>query len=304
MRQLPPDMERRISLGAEHLGEAGRAVANLIISQPAEAALLTAGRLAEMLGVSESTVVRFAQAIGYAGFPALRRDLQDQVRQYLNQTGRIAAMPSLSRGASAARRSLEMDAENLRDTLERLDPAQMKAAVAMLVEARRVYVIGMRSVFGLADTLVFHLQHILDHPILVDPARGVRLDQMAGIGRSDVLLAMSFPRYSRIVEGALRIARRYEARTIVVTDSGLSPLAALADIYFSTPTRSGFFGNSLTGAMGILNALLSELLVVNRRKVLRSFKARGNFDLRIADIPIDGDEHSFIAPTRSRSPKR
>lgn len=266
-------------------------MAQLILSEPAEVALLTAARVADRLQISESTVVRFAQAIGYAGYPALRRALQEHVRQSLTQMGRMAVTPATS--GSAARRSLDQDAENLRGLAESLDPAAMAQAVARITGARRVHVIGVRSVFGLADMLAFHLRHLVEQPVLLDPARGLRLDQMVGIGPQDVLIALSFPRYSRVVEGALRIARRHGAKTIVVTDGPLSPLAALADTLFTLGTRSLFFGNSLTAAMALVNALLSELLVVNRRHSLRSFREQEAFDRAVADILIDGDEDSL-----------
>ncbi|MBR0650823.1 MurR/RpiR family transcriptional regulator [Roseomonas terrae] len=290
MHRLSPDLERRIAAAAERLGERGRAVAALILEQPAEVALLTATKVAERLGISESTVVRFAQAVGFAGYPALRKEVQDQVRQYLSQLGRVAGTPTPRKRGHAARESLRHDSETLRLLAETLPTTDIEGAVGLITGARRVYVIGVRSVFGLADMLAFHLRHLVNQPILLDPARGTRLDQMIGIGPKDAIIALSFPRYSRMVEGALRIARQHGARSLVITDGPLSPLAPLADILFTTGTRSAFFGNSLTGAMALVNALLSELMVVERQRTVRSFRERDAFAAAIRHIPIDGDE--------------
>ncbi|WP_431281404.1 MurR/RpiR family transcriptional regulator [Humitalea sp. 24SJ18S-53] len=292
IRHLSPEMVRRITLGAEKLGDRGRAVASLLLSNPAEVALLTATKVAERLQVSESTVVRFAQAIGYTGYPDLRRDLQEHVRQYLSQIGRMEVTPA-TRGQGVAQASLERDLDNLRSTMEQLDQTQMRAAVRMLGEARRVYVFGVRSVFGLADMLAFHLRHLVEQPIMIDPARGMRLDQLAGTGRRDVLIAMSFPRYSRIVHGALQIVREQGGRTVVFTDSPLSPLATLADALFTVSTKSTYFGNSLVGASAIVNALLSELLSANKARSMKSFKDYERFISDVRHIGIDGDEDSL-----------
>lgn len=286
-------MIRRITAGSEHMGERGRAVAELILAQPAKVALLTASKIAQRANVSESTVVRFAQALGYKGYPGLRRDLQEHVRQYLDHIGRMNFTPAPTRETSVAKRSLMHDLHSVEAAIESLSQDDIDTAVKLIGSSRRVYVIGMRSVFGLADMFAFHLRHLVDQPMLIDPAHGGRLDQLAGISSLDLVIAISFPRYSRMVYAALQIAEQQDAKRIVITDSALSPLAPLANVLFPVACQSAFFSNSMMGAMAIVNALLSELSVAHARRAKASFKAYDAFLQATRTLTIDGDENSL-----------
>lgn len=187
------DVMERIRQASASLGAGARAVAELILSHPEEVALLPAAQVAARLGLSRSTVVRFAAAIGYDGYPALRRALQDQMRRHLAPAQRLTRYAEDPTRQTPAAQSFADDLDDVAATERGLAAADLAQAVTLISGARRAFVVGLRSSFVIAYTLYHHLQQTLGTVTLIDPARGEALDRLSPLGRGDVLVAIGFP---------------------------------------------------------------------------------------------------------------
>ncbi len=258
----------RIRQSAARLGEGGRRVAELVLTHPEEVALLPAAKVAERLGLSESTVVRFAAAIGYDSYPALRRELQDHMRRYVAPSQRLAQFAEDPTRRTPAGQSFLDDLADVAATEHDLMPAAFAEAVQLISTARRTFVIGLRSSFVLAYTLYHHLNQTLGTVRLVDPARGESLDRLVGLKAEDVLVAIGFPRYTRLTVSAAAYAASEGARVITITDGPLSPLARHADVLLCARSSNKSFANSNVGALALANALISEITVANRQRAV------------------------------------
>lgn len=282
------DVIERIRQAADMLGGGGRSVAELILSQPEEVALLPAAQVAARLGISESTVVRFATAIGYDGYPALRRELQDRMRRHLAPAQRLARFAEDPTRRTPAAQSFADDLDDVAMTERGLAAADLTAAVELISAAKRTYVIGMRSSFVVAYTLYHHLRQTLGTLHLVDPARGEALDGLASLRADDVMVAIGFPRYTRLTVRAARFAAAEGAKVIAITDGPLSPLARSATVLLAARSSNKNFANSNVGALALANALIAEITVRNRKRAVPAL-ARLEKMLGVGAVLADGD---------------
>ena len=286
--ESPGDVMERIRQASATLGGGGRSVAELILSHPEEVALLPAAQVATRLGLSESTVVRFATAIGYDGYPALRRELQDRMRRHLAPAQRLTRYADDPTRRTPAAQSFADDLADVATTERGLTPADLAAAVDLISAARRTFVVGLRSSFVVAYTLYHHLRQTLGTVHLVDPARGESLDGLASLGRDDVLVAIGFPRYTRLTVRAARFAAEEGAKVISITDGPLSPLARHAAVLLAARSSNKNFANSNVGALALANALIAEITVKNRRRSVSAL-ARMEKMLAVGAVLADGD---------------
>lgn len=282
------DVIERIRQAAPGLGGAGRSVAELILSHPEEVALLPAAQVAARLGISESTVVRFATAIGYDGYPALRRGLQDRMRRHLAPAQRLARFAEDPTRRTPAAQSFADDLDDVAMTERNLQGADLAAAVELISGARSTYVVGMRSSFVVAYTLYHHLRQTLGTLHLVDPARGEALDGLSSLGAGDVVVVIGFPRYTRLTVLAARFAVTEGAKVIAITDSPLSPLARSATVLLTARSSNKSFANSNVGALALANALIAEITVRNRKRAVPAL-ARLEKMLGIGAVLTDDD---------------
>ncbi|MGE0717385.1 MAG: MurR/RpiR family transcriptional regulator [Alphaproteobacteria bacterium] len=285
------DVIERIRHAAPRLGGGGRSVAELILSHPEEVALLPAARVAARLGVSESTVVRFATTIGYDGYPALRRELQERMRRHLApalRLTRFAEDTDTTRRTPAAQ-SFTDDLADVAATERGLAAADLAAAVRLVAAARRTFVIGLRSSFVVAYTLYHHLNQTLGTVRLVDPARGEALDRLAGLRPGDVLVAIGFPRYTRLTVRAAAFAAAEGAKVIAISDGPLSPLARHATVLLAARSSNKSFANSNVGALALANALIAEITVAKRRRAVPAL-ARLEKILDVGEVLADGED--------------
>ncbi|MCC7276438.1 MAG: MurR/RpiR family transcriptional regulator [Alphaproteobacteria bacterium] len=262
------DLSERIRQASARLGEGGRSVAELVLAHPEEVALLPAAQVAARLGLSESTVVRFAATIGYDGYPALRRALQERMRRHLAPAERLAQYAEDRSRRTPAAQSFADDRADVAATERDLAPADLAAAVRLIAAARRTYIVGLRSSFVVAYTLYHHLNPTLGTVRLVDPARGEALDRLASLRPADALVAIAFPRYTRLTVRAAAFAAAEGAKVIAVTDGPLSPLARHATVLLAARSSNQNFANSNVGALALANALIAEITVRNRRRAV------------------------------------
>lgn len=261
----------RLNLCGRPLSKGHRRIAEYIAQHYAQAMFMTAAALGAECGISESTVVRFATAMGYEGYPELREALASLVRQRLTSEQRFAIASNLSEDAVLST-VLHNDQQNIRKTVEALSQADFDEVVSRLLGARRIYVMGLRSAAPLAQFLYLYLHQILDEVVLVQNTLGDVFEEIARIGNQDVLIGISFPRYSsRTVEG-MRFARQNGAQVIGLTDGEMSPLREVSDVCLCACTDMASFVDSLAAPMSVINALIVSVGLRRREELSAHFK--------------------------------
>lgn len=261
----------RLNLCGRPLSKGHRRIAEYIAQHYAQAMFMTAAALGAECGISESTVVRFATAMGYEGYPELREALASLVRQRLTSEQRFAIASNLSESAVLST-VLHNDQQNIRKTVEALSQADFDDVVGRLLGARRIYVMGLRSAAPLAQFLYLYLHQILDEVVLVQNTLGDVFEEIARIGNRDVLIGISFPRYStRTLEG-MRFARQNGAQVIGLTDGEMSPLREVSDVCLCACTDMASFVDSLAAPMSVINALIVSVGLRRREELSAHFK--------------------------------
>lgn len=254
-------------LGAENrrFSKSHRSIARYIAENYDKAAYMTAGKLGRTVGVSESTVVRFAMELGYDGYPEMRKALQEAVRNRLTSVQRIAASRELMDGQSVLKSVVSADMDKLRVTLEGMEQESFDRAVDRIMEARNLYILGMRSSSALASFMGFYLNYLMDNVRVINDSKGGEVyEQMLRISAEDVLFCISFPRYTSNSLSAARFAKEHGARIIALTDNHASPFAKLADTVLYAKSDMVSFLDSLVAPMSVINAII--IAIASRRQ--------------------------------------
>ena len=241
-----------------------RLIANYILERYDKAAYLTAAKLGAIVGVSESTVVRFALELGYDGYPDFQHSLQEIIRNRLTSFQRIEVTNNLIGDGNVLDKVLLSDAEKIRRTMEEIDHASFEEAVDRIVSAKRIYIIGVRSSSSLAGFLNFNFRMIFDNVKFVQTTSGSEMfEQIMRIGEGDVMIAISFPRYSKRIINAVEYARSKNANVVALTDSKISPIAQFANQLLIAQSDMASFVDSLVAPLSIINAII---VAVSRKK--------------------------------------
>jgi DNA-binding MurR/RpiR family transcriptional regulator len=234
-----------------------RAIATYLLENYDKVAYMTASKLGGIVGVSESTVVRFAIELGFDGYPDMQRSLQELIRMRLTSVQRMDVTDLLIGDGDVLDKVLSSDIEKLRYTLECVDRAAFDAATDALIRAKHIYIMGVRSSSVLARFLNFNLRMIFDDVKLVQTTSGSEMfEQIHHIGEGDVLVAISFPRYSKRIIKAVEYAKGVGAQVISITDSDRSPIAPLADQLLIARSDMVSFVDSLVAPLSIINAMI------------------------------------------------
>lgn len=238
-------------------------IANYIIDSYDKAAFMTASRLGKTVGVSESTVVRFAVELGFDGYPSMQKTLQALVRTKLTSVQRIEVSNSRIAG-DVAGAVLQADIEALRRTGELLDRAQMEKCVDAILRARRIYIVGVRSSAAIAVFLNFHLRSAFDNVQLITSASTSEMfEQMIHVTHEDVVLGISLPRYSVRTVKLLQYARARGATTAAITDKPDAPAGRVSDCVLVAKSDMVSVVDSLVAPMSVVNALIA---MISRRQ--------------------------------------
>lgn len=234
-----------------------RRIAAYITENYEKAAFMTAGKLGQSAGVSESTVVRFASDIGYEGYPEMRRAMQELVKNRLTTVQRIEVAKGMITGPDVPESVLNSDISKIRHTLEELDRGAFENAAKTICRARTIYIVGVRSSAVLSGFMGFYLNQLFpDVRVISQSAFSEIYEQILHIGPEDVLVAISFPRYSRRTIMAMRYARDKGAKVVGITDSESSLVAQLADIRLYARSDMVSFLDSLVAPLSLINALV------------------------------------------------
>ena len=268
--QNTQDMIQRLNLSGSRLSKSHRRIAEYILQHYDKAVFMTAAKLGEMVNVSESTVVRFA-ALGYEGYPELQQALQELVRHRLTATQRFEMSSDISQ-EEVLSTVLKADMQNIRSTIDGIDNAAFLRAVQVISGARRIYILGLRSAAPLAQFAGYYLHYIFDDVRVVAAGSTDVFEAISRIEASDVLLGISFPRYSSRTIEAMSFARSRHAQVIGLTDGPMSPLHEVADICLSMRTDMASFVDSMAAPMSVINALIVALGIQNREALNARFK--------------------------------
>ncbi len=234
-----------------------REIAKYITENYDKAAFMTACRLGEAVGVSESTVVRFASELGYDGYPGMRKAMQDMVRNRLTAVQRIEVAKSQIEHENILEAVFSADMEKLQTTREEIDKESFNRAVEAILSAGTIYILGMRSSSSLANFMGFYLNQMLENVRLVhDTAVREVYEQVFRIREGDVFIGISYPRYSAKTIKAMHFAKSTGATVIGITDGESSPFVGLADIILFAKSDMVSFLDSLVAPMSLINALI------------------------------------------------
>lgn len=232
-------------------------VARFILDNYDRAAFMTAARLGETASVSESTVVRFAAQLGYEGYPEMQKALQELIRGRLTSIQRIQASSDQMAGPDIVGRVMQRDMNSIHNVIERLDRDEFDRVVNKLLTARHIYILGVRSSSFLAGYLNFYLHLIFENVTLVQSsAAGEIYEQLVHIGEGDVLVSISFPRYSKMAIHAVEFAKKRGAEVVAITDSPVSPMYRMATASLLVAGDMISFVDSMAAPLSLLNALI------------------------------------------------
>ena len=233
-----------------------RKIAEYISKNYDKAAYMTASKLGNIVNVSESTVVRFANELGYDGYPEMQKAMQDFIRTKLTSFQRIEVTNKLIGDGDLLEKVLTSDIEKIKHTCEQIDRNSFNQAVNAIVNARRIYIIGVRSSATLAAFLDHNFNMIFEDVRMLRATSGSEMfEHLFTIGPEDVLIAISFPRYSKNISNAVEFAKNAGANIIALTDTVNSPIAAGADQLLLAQSDMASFVDSLVAPLSILNAI-------------------------------------------------
>lgn len=249
-------------------------IADFILEHYDKASYLTAARLGECVGVSESTVVRFAYELGFDGYPMLQRALREATKNKLTAVQRIEVSLDRLKGSDVFTKVLQNDIEHIRQTIEETASSSFEAAVDSIVRAKNIYIMGIRSSAALASFMGYYFKlMMLNVQIVQTGSRSELYEQLLRIGSDDLLIGISFPRYSKQTVTALAYAHEKGADSIAITDSIDSPAASYAKNVLLARSDMISFVDSLVAPLSLINALIVAVSTRNYNAVSESFKA-------------------------------
>ena len=238
------------------LSKGQKLIAKYILNNYDKVAFMTACKLGETVGVSESTVVRFATTLGYSGYPKLQDALQELIKNKLTTVQRVDMVQEFNDDSAILKNILKSDIDNIKDTLDCIDEKHFEEAANKLLKARKIYILGMRSSFTIAQYLGFYLDIILDNVHIIRTDMGDAFEQTVKMNKDDVLIAISFPRYSKKSYQIVEHAKEKGAHIIAITDSKFAPVASLAKDVLLVKSNMASFVDSLVPAFSVANALI------------------------------------------------
>jgi DNA-binding MurR/RpiR family transcriptional regulator len=242
------------------LSKGQRRIADFVLRDYDKAAEMTASALGAEVGVSESTVVRFAIEMGCEGYPQFQQRLRDTVRVSLTSVQRVNAANHRMEEDEVLDHILLADAEKIKSTLETIDRDAFARAVDMILEAKNIYILGMRSSVVLAEFMDYYFGLLFDNVHLIRPASSSEIfEHLMKLHEDDVLVAFSFPRYTSGIVNATEYAARTGAGVIAITDNLSSPIVPHATVSLIAKSEMASFVDSLVAPLSIINALIVDI---------------------------------------------
>lgn len=261
---MSKDILAAIQAGMSGFSKGQKLIANFILGSYDKAAFMTASKLGKTVNVSESTVVRFAAELGYDGYPAMQKALQEMIRNKLTSIQRIEVSNDRIGNQDILSMVMHSDMEKLRMTMEEVNRSEFDCSVDAIISARRIYILGVRSASAIVSFLGFYFNLIFENVVVVHTTSVSEIfEQILRVGEGDVVIGASFPRYSRRTIKAMQFAHDRGATVVAITDSEASPLTAIADYSLLAKSDMASFVDSLVAPLSLVNALI---VAVGRRK--------------------------------------
>lgn len=267
------DLMRLIQSRFPRLSKGQKLIAEYILKNYDKAAFMTAAKLGISVGVSESTVVRFANELGFSGYPKLQKALQELIKNKLTTVQRLELSNDYISEGYALKGVLKADIENIRSTLEKINYNTFEDVVNKIFEAERIYIIGLRSSTALAEFLGFYLNIILQNVKIVGYGMSDIFEQMINVGEGDLVIGIGFPRYASRTIDALAFAQDRGASVVAITDSLLSPLAAKSDYSLIAQSNMASFVDSLVAPLSVINALIIAVGMREKKSITDTFNS-------------------------------
>lgn len=241
----------------ESLSKGHKKVAEYILSHYDEAIYMSAAMIGGITDVSESTVVRFAKLLGYQGYKEFLKELARVVKTQLNSLQRLGISNLLLPEDDIIDRVLSHDADSVKKSIQEISSEQFEEVVSAIVSAEGIYVMGFRSSFSLANFLSYYLSMMFKNvKLITGSSTGEMFEQIRAVGKGDILIGISFPRYSKSTVRAINYAKKRNAKVIAITDSSISPIAIQADYLLTAKSEIVSFVDSLVAPLSVINALL------------------------------------------------
>lgn len=265
------DLLNRINNKYSKMSKGQKLIATYITDNYDKAVFLTAAKIGEIVGVSESTVVRFAMSLGYKGYPEFQEDLAELVQNKLHTTHRMEVTYGKASQSEILQNVLESDANRVKSTLEKIDHNAFDLAVDTILGAKNIYIIGIRSCAPLASFLSFYLNMMFDNVKLLQTNSASEIfEQMLRIGEDDVIIGISFPRYSMRVLKSLEFANNRNAKVITITDSIHSPMNLYSSCNLIADSDMASVVDSLVAPLSVINALIVALCMKKQKEVAKT----------------------------------
>ena len=247
-------------------------IARYITEAYDNAAFMTANRLGKTVGVSESTVVRFAVDLGFDGYPSMQKAMQEMVLNRLTSVQRLEVASDRIGDQDVVSMVLHSDMEKLRQTEEMIDRGEFRAAVNAILKAKRVYILGVRSVAPLANFLGYYLNYMFNNVHIISGfSAGEMFEKIVGVNSEDVIVAFSFPRYSASTTKGAKYCRSAGATVIGITDSKLSPLGQCSDHVLVAKSDMVSLVDSLVAPLSLVNALIVSVASRREKELSQTF---------------------------------
>ncbi len=257
----------------DKLSKGHKAIARFVIENYDKAAYMNVEQLSDVTGVSEATVVRFSAELGYDKYQKFQHAVWEYAKSKLTSVQRMELTYSRLNTENILSDVLNTDIENIRTTLASIDQAEFEKIVDVIYRSKRVYIVGLRSASYLAGLLGFYLNLVFNNVTVVSSVSASEIfEQLYRIEPGDVVIGISFPRYSKRTINALRYAKAKGVTVIGITDGALSPIKVNADYALLTRSDSKSFVDSLIAPLSVINALIVALALKNKDKVSKNFE--------------------------------
>jgi DNA-binding MurR/RpiR family transcriptional regulator len=271
------DLIKRIKVHYNQLSKGQKLLADYITNHYEKAVFLTAAKLGTIVGVSESTVVRFANELGYDGYPKLQRALEELVKNKLTSIQRVNVTSDRIDKDQILKHVLHADMEKIKVTLEELDNDQFNTAIDYIMEAKTIYIVGVRSSASLAGFLGFYFNLMFDNVKLIHTnSVSEMFEQIHRISDEDVMIGISFPRYSKRTLKAMEYAKSRKGKVLTITDSPISPMVQFSDVSLVARSEMVSFVDSLVAPLSLINAIIVALSMRKKDTIVESLERLEN----------------------------
>ncbi|MBF8984487.1 MurR/RpiR family transcriptional regulator [Lutibacter sp. B2] len=271
MSEKKTDLTKNIQKNFSRLSKGQKLIAQFIINEYDKAAFMTASKLGNKVGVSESTVVRFANALGYEGYPQLQKDLQELIKTKLTTVQRLEMSKDYKNEGAVLKKVLKADIDNIRTMMDEIGDEIFQEVINEIFKAKRIYIVGLRSSSTLAEYLGFYLKLIFDDVRVITPGISDVFEQVLRVSNEDLVIGISFPRYSKNTLNAISYVKQQGATIVGITDSKVSPITEMSTYTLTARSNMASFVDSLVAPLSLINALIVAVGIRGQSEITSTF---------------------------------